>query len=86
MSHGGTTPVAPVRYVKLWVLARSFVLFYLFWRKDELHSLLATKLYIPTNRPELVSRRRLIKRLNAGLPTREVFPARPLSGSLAKAC
>jgi hypothetical protein len=29
MSHGGTTPVAPVRYVKLWVVARSFVLFYL---------------------------------------------------------
>lgn len=29
MSHGGTTPVAPVDYVKLWVVARSFVLFYL---------------------------------------------------------
>ncbi|MEJ2734797.1 MAG: hypothetical protein P8189_14725 [Anaerolineae bacterium] len=36
MSHGGTTPVAPVRYVKLWVDARSFVFFYLFWREEEL--------------------------------------------------
>ncbi|MEJ2353292.1 MAG: hypothetical protein P8Y03_26200 [Anaerolineales bacterium] len=34
------------------------------------HSLLATKLYIPPIRPELVSRLRLIERLNAGLPTR----------------
>jgi len=34
------------------------------------HSLLATKLYIPPIRPELVSRPRLIERLNAGLPTR----------------
>ena len=31
------------------------------------HSLLATKLYIPPIRPELVSRPRLIERLNAGL-------------------
>ena len=30
--------------------------------------LLATKLYIPPPRPELVSRPRLIERLNAGLP------------------
>ncbi len=30
-------------------------------------SILATKLYIPPARPELVSRPRLIKRLNAGL-------------------
>jgi LuxR family maltose regulon positive regulatory protein len=34
------------------------------------HSLLATKLYIPPIRPELVSRPRLIERLNAGLLTR----------------
>ena len=34
------------------------------------HSLLQTKLYIPPIRPELVSRPRLIERLNAGLPTR----------------
>ena len=33
----------------------------------EQHSLLATKLYIPPTRPELVSRPRLIERLNAGL-------------------
>ncbi len=31
------------------------------------HSLLQTKLYIPPIRPELVSRPRLIERLNAGL-------------------
>ena len=31
------------------------------------HALLATKLYIPPIRPELVSRPRLIERLNAGL-------------------
>jgi LuxR family maltose regulon positive regulatory protein len=37
-------------------------------------SLLATKLYIPPIRPELVSRPRLIERLNAGLPTRDAFP------------
>jgi hypothetical protein len=30
MSHGVTTPVAPVGYVKLSVVARSSVLFYLF--------------------------------------------------------
>ena len=35
MSHGGTTPVAPVGYVKLWVVARSFVLFHLFWGRVE---------------------------------------------------
>jgi hypothetical protein len=35
MSHGGTTPVAPVDYVKLWVVARSFVLFYLFCGRVE---------------------------------------------------
>jgi hypothetical protein len=33
MSHGGTMPVARVRYVKLWVVARSFVFFYLFGGK-----------------------------------------------------
>jgi hypothetical protein len=33
MSHGGTTPVAPVRYVKLWVVAQSFVLFHRFCGK-----------------------------------------------------
>ena len=38
------------------------------------HSLLQTKLYIPPIRPELVSRPRLIQRLNAGLPTRDTFP------------
>ena len=45
------------------------------------HSLLQTKLYIPLIRPELVSRPRLIERLNAALPdqgglssTREGFP------------
>jgi len=38
------------------------------------HSLLATKLYIPPVRPELVSRPRLIERLNAGLPTRDGSP------------
>ena len=31
------------------------------------HSLLATKLYVPPTRPELVSRPRLLERLNAGL-------------------
>jgi LuxR family maltose regulon positive regulatory protein len=31
------------------------------------HSPLATKLYIPPTRPELISRPRLIERLNAGL-------------------
>ena len=36
-------------------------------------SLLATKLYIPPIRPELVSRPRLIERLNAGLTTRGGF-------------
>ena len=36
-------------------------------------SLLATKLYIPPVRPELVSRPRLIERLNAGLPARDAF-------------
>jgi LuxR family maltose regulon positive regulatory protein len=36
-------------------------------------SLLATKLYIPPIRPGLVSRPRLIQRLNAGLPTRDAF-------------
>jgi LuxR family maltose regulon positive regulatory protein len=34
------------------------------------YSLLQTKLYIPPIRPELISRPRLIERLNAGLPTR----------------
>jgi LuxR family maltose regulon positive regulatory protein len=38
------------------------------------HSLLQTKLYIPPIWPELVSRPRLIERLNAGLPTRGSFP------------
>jgi LuxR family maltose regulon positive regulatory protein len=37
------------------------------------HSLLATKLYIPPIRPELVSRPRLIEQLKAGLPTRGGF-------------
>jgi LuxR family maltose regulon positive regulatory protein len=37
------------------------------------HSLLATKLYIPPIRPELVSRPRLIERLNAGLTMRGAF-------------
>ncbi|MFX1263509.1 MAG: AAA family ATPase, partial [Promethearchaeota archaeon] len=37
------------------------------------HSLLQTKLYIPPTRPELVSRPRLIERLNAGLPTPNAF-------------
>jgi hypothetical protein len=32
-SHGGTMPVAPVDYVKLWMVARSFVLCYLFCGK-----------------------------------------------------
>jgi LuxR family maltose regulon positive regulatory protein len=32
------------------------------------YPLLQTKLYIPPIRPELVSRPRLIERLNAGLP------------------
>jgi LuxR family maltose regulon positive regulatory protein len=36
-------------------------------------SLLATKLYIPPVRTELVSRPRLIERLNAGLATQDVF-------------
>ena len=36
-------------------------------------SLLATKLHIPPIRSELVSRPRLIERLNAGLPTRDGF-------------
>ena len=36
--------------------------------------ILQTKLYIPPIRPELVSRPRLIERLNAGLPTRGGFP------------
>jgi LuxR family maltose regulon positive regulatory protein len=36
-------------------------------------SLLATKLYIPPIRPGLVSRPRLIQRLNAGLPMRDAF-------------
>ena len=37
-------------------------------------SVLQTKLYIPPIRPELVSRPRLIERLNAALPTRDAFP------------
>jgi LuxR family maltose regulon positive regulatory protein len=37
------------------------------------HSLLATKLHIPPIRPELVSRPRLIERLNADLTTRGAF-------------
>ena len=37
------------------------------------HSLLQTKLYIPPTRPELVSRPRLIERLNAGLTMRGAF-------------
>jgi LuxR family maltose regulon positive regulatory protein len=37
------------------------------------HSLLATKLYIPPVRPELVSRPRLIEQLNAGLTVRGGF-------------
>jgi len=37
------------------------------------HSLLATKLYIPPARPELVSRPRLMEQLNAALPTRDAF-------------
>jgi LuxR family maltose regulon positive regulatory protein len=37
------------------------------------HSLLATKLYILPIRPELVSRPRLIERLNAGLTMRDAF-------------
>jgi LuxR family maltose regulon positive regulatory protein len=41
------------------------------------HSLLATKLYIPPIRPELVSRPRLIERLNAGLPTRSGLSRTP---------
>jgi LuxR family maltose regulon positive regulatory protein len=41
------------------------------------HSLLATKLYIPPIRPELVSRPRLIERLNAGLPTRSGLARTP---------
>ena len=36
----------------------------------EQHPILQTKLYIPPVRPELVSRPRLIERLNAGLPAR----------------
>ena len=36
--------------------------------------LLQTKLYIPPIRPELVSRPRLIERLNAGLSKRGGFP------------
>ena len=38
------------------------------------HSLLQTKLYIPPIRRELVSRPRLIERLDAALPTRDAFP------------
>ena len=38
------------------------------------HPLLQTKLYTPPIRPELVSRPRLIERLNAGLTTRGAFP------------
>ena len=45
------------------------------------HSLLATKLYIPPIRPELVSRPRLIERLNAGLKRggRSFFASSPSS-------
>ncbi len=38
------------------------------------YPLLQTKLYIPPIRPELVSRPRLIERLNEGLTTRDAFP------------
>jgi LuxR family maltose regulon positive regulatory protein len=38
------------------------------------HSLLQTKLYIPPARPGLVSRPRLIERLNAAVPARGAFP------------
>ncbi|HSR29018.1 MAG TPA: AAA family ATPase, partial [Anaerolineae bacterium] len=39
----------------------------------EQYPLLQTKLYTPPTRPELVSRPRLIERLNVGLPTRDGF-------------
>ena len=41
------------------------------------HSLLATKLYIPPIRPELVSRPRLIEQLNAGLQRRLTLVSAP---------
>ena len=47
------------------------------------HSLLATKLYIPPIRPELVSRPRLIERLNAGLPARDAISRAPNAFSRA---
>ena len=37
------------------------------------HPLLQTKLYVPPIRPEVVSRPRLLERLNAGLPARNAF-------------
>ncbi|HSR29268.1 MAG TPA: hypothetical protein VLY63_01790, partial [Anaerolineae bacterium] len=39
----------------------------------EQHSLLSTKLYVPPIRPELVSRPRLIERLNGGLTMQGAF-------------
>ena len=41
------------------------------------HSLLQTKLYIPPTRPELVSRPRLIERLNAGLARKLTLVSAP---------
>jgi LuxR family maltose regulon positive regulatory protein len=40
-------------------------------------SLLATKLYVPPIRPELVSRPRLIERLNAGLQRKLILVSAP---------
>src|SRR5439155_2448038 len=47
------------------------------WRREKVTPILATKLYIPRLRPNVVSRPRLIERLNEGLHRKLTLIAAP---------
>src|SRR5947199_7701597 len=47
------------------------------WRREQVTPILATKLYLPRLRPNVVSRPRLIERLNAGLHGKLTLIAAP---------
>src|ERR1700730_8803331 len=48
------------------------------WRREQVTPILATKLYIPRLRPKVVSRPRLIERLNEGLHRKLTLIAAPV--------
>src|SRR5689334_24768439 len=47
------------------------------WRREKVTPILATKLYIPRLRPNVVSRPRLLERLNEGLHRKLILIAAP---------